>query len=46
MVTKTSIMLGLGETDDQIRQTMQGDRFDFSHNYHRGHILQNLLTTL
>ena len=24
LVTKSSIMLGLGETDDEIRQTMEG----------------------
>ena len=26
MVTKTSLMLGLGETDDEILQTMKGEK--------------------
>ena len=26
LITKSSIMLGLGETDDQVQQTMKGKR--------------------
>jgi lipoate synthase len=29
VVTKSSIMLGLGETDDQVRKTMEGILFQF-----------------
>lgn len=29
VVTKTSIMLGLGETDEQVRKTMQGSLVTF-----------------
>jgi lipoic acid synthetase len=27
LITKTSIMLGMGETDDQVMRTMEGKKF-------------------
>ena len=33
MVTKTSLMLGLGETDDEVLQTMKGTRMSINGDY-------------
>lgn len=35
LITKSSIMLGLGETDEQIEQTLKGNSFLKTKKYHQ-----------
>lgn len=45
LVTKSSIMLGLGETDEQVRQTLVG-KYLIQYSYLKGYKISNILRFL